>query len=45
MLILIAAAKGLQIPGADWLSAATVVVWLVFLGLQALRWVFPAQDR
>lgn len=44
MLILIAAGKGLQIPGADWLAAVTALVWIVFLGLQALRWVFPAEN-
>jgi predicted dehydrogenase len=45
MLILVAAGKGLEIPGADWLAAATILVWLVFLGLQALRWVFPSDEN
>ena len=41
MLIAVAAGKGLHIPGMEWLGAATVLLWIIFLGLQTLRWVLP----
>ena len=44
VLIVVAAGEGLSIPGMKWLLAALAVVWVVFLGLQSLRWVLPADS-
>ena len=43
LFILVAAGKGLGLPRMDWLAVAIVVLWVVFLGLQAFRWVFPRE--
>ncbi len=41
ILIVIAAGKGLQLPGMDYMAAALALVWVTFLGVQTLRWIFP----
>jgi hypothetical protein len=44
ILIVIAAGKGLQLPGMDLLAMALAVVWVLFLLFQALRWALPAES-
>jgi predicted dehydrogenase len=45
VLIVIAAGTGLEVPGMNYLAVAMVVIWVLFLLFQALRWAIPPNNR
>ncbi len=45
VVIFIAAGKGLGLPGTRAMAIGLVLVWLIFLGLQSLRWILSNDYR
>src|SRR5262249_22172407 len=43
LVLVVAAGKGLGVPGMDWVAAGAAALWVAFLALQGLRWVFPRE--